>query len=229
MHSILAHIYYLSLLPFWHGPAAAFAVGLILRRHGCWAALAVLAGWLAAQYPTLSILPAHPIYRLAGLAALLLAHSWLARGSLPALAAVASWWIAGAPFDLSGIAACLPIFLGVWTALALVRRLAMADRGWAGVGASFSLAACLFLAGAAPHWARAALVPACAGLALMGVAEAVLPLAFATMLVGCAAAVASDRGRFVPVDLAALAPLLVWFLATRTSGKQTPQSPNPLR
>ncbi len=109
----------------------------------------------------------------------------------------------------------MPVFLGVWAALALTRRLASADCGWAGIGAAVALAAAIFLAGGAPHWARAALVPACAGLALVGVAEAVLPLAFATMLVGCLAVVASNRGRFVPVDLAVLAPLLVWFLAPR--------------
>ena len=83
------------------------------------------------------------------------------------------------------------------------------------MGAALTLGAAILLAGGAPHWALAALVPPCAGLALAGVAEAALPLAYATMLVGCLAVVASDRGRFVPVDLAVLAPLLVWFLAPR--------------
>jgi hypothetical protein len=224
MHFVLAHIYHLLIRPFWHAPAAAFITAAIARLW--WrraAALAVLAGWLAAQYPALSVLPARPINRLAGLAILLLAYGWLAPRAgrragfllLPGLALAASWWIAGAPLDGPGLAACAPVLLGVWAALALTRRLAASDRGWAGMGASLALAAALLLAGGAPHWGRAALVPAWAGLALVGVGEAVLPLAFATMLVGCLAVVASDRGRFVPVDLAVFAPLLVWFLAPR--------------
>ncbi len=222
MHSLLANLYHLFIRPFWHAPVAAFLAGLIIRLLGRNTAFAasVLAGWLAAQYPMLSVLPDKPIYRLPGLATLLLTYFWwtsqAARRArfpaLPALALSASWWIAGAPLSGPGIAACVPIFLGVWAALALTRRLTGAAGGWAGVGTSLALAACIFLAGGAPHWARAALVPACAGVALIGVAGAVLPLAFATMLVGCLAVVASDRGRFVPVDVAALAPLLVWFL-----------------
>jgi hypothetical protein len=93
--------------------------------------------------------------------------------------------------------------------------LATPDAGYAGIGAAIALGGAIFLAGGAPHWARAAMVPACAGLALLGVAEAVLPLAFATMLVASLTVLASDRGRFVPVDLAVLAPLLVWVLAPR--------------
>ena len=223
MHSLLAHIYHLLIRPFWHAPVAAFLAAALLRlltpRAGF--AAAVLAGWFAAQYPVLTISPAQPIYRLSGLAILLIVYFWLAprasgRARLPVLALAASWWIAGAPLSGPGIAACVPIVLGVWAALALTRRLGRVDRvGWAGIGASLALAASIFLAGGAPHWARAALVPACAGLALIGVADAVLPLAFATMLVGCLAVVASDRGRFVPVDLAVLAPLLVWWLTPR--------------
>ncbi len=228
MHSLLAHIYHLLIRPFWHAPVAAFLAAAVLRLLGrrvafAAATLAVLAGWLAAQYPVLIVLPARPIYRLAGLAILLLGYFWLAprvgrRGgflALPGLALAAAWWMVGAPLEGRGIAACVPVCLGVWAALALTRRLAVADRGWAGIGASLALAAAILLAGGAPHWGRAALVPACAGLALIGVGEAALPLAFATMLVGCLAVVASDRGRFLPVDLAVSAPLLVWWLAPR--------------
>ena len=228
MHSLLAHLYHIAIRPVWHAPVAAFLVAAIMRLLGrkaafAAAALAVLAGWLAAQYPVLTILPARPIYRLAALAILLFGYFWLVPRTtrrwrflaLPGLALAASWWIAGAPLDGPGIAACVPVFLGVWAMLALTRRLAVADSGWAGMGASLALAAAILLAGGASHWARAALVPACAGIALIGVGEAVLPLAFATMLVGCLAVVASDRGRFAPVDLAVVAPLLVWFLASR--------------
>jgi hypothetical protein len=135
--------------------------------------------------------------------------------ALAGLALAAGWWMAGAPLSGAGLAGCVPVVLGLWAALALTRAVAQGDRGWAGIGAAVALAGATFLAGGSPHWARAALVPACAGVALLGVAEAVLPLAFATMLCGCLTVLASDRGRFVPVDLAVLAPLLVWVLAPR--------------
>jgi hypothetical protein len=228
MHSLLAHLYHLAILPLWRAPAAAFLIALILRAMGrgkaAYAAgFAVLAGWLAVQYPVFSVLPAKPVDRLPGLAVILLGYIWLSPMAgkrtgflmLPGFAVVAAWWIAGAPVAGPGIAGCVPVFLGVWAALALTRRLAAKDTGWAGIGAALALAGAIFLAGGSPHWARAALVPACAGLALVGVAEAALPLAFATILAGCLTVLASDRGRFVPVDLAVMAPLLVWFLAPR--------------
>jgi hypothetical protein len=228
MHSLLAHLYHLAILPLWRAPAAAFLIALILRAMGrgkaAYAAgFAVLAGWLAVQYPVFSVLPAKPVDRLPGLAVILLGYIWLSPMAgkrtgflmLPGFAVVAAWWIAGAPVAGPGIAGCVPVFLGVWAALALTRRLAAKDTGWAGIGAALALAGAIFLAGGSPHWARAALVPACAGLALVGVSEAALPLAFATILAGCLTVLASDRGRFVPVDLAVMAPLLVWFLAPR--------------
>ncbi len=228
MHSLLAHAYHLAILPVWRAPAAAFLVALLLRfagRRACILAptLAVLAGWIAVQYPSLSILPAKPVDRLPGLAVILLAYLWLAPRAgkrtafltLPALAVAAAWWIAGAPFTGPGITGCVPVFLGVWAALALTRKLAASDRGPATIGAAAALAAAIFLAGGSPHWARAALVPACAGLALIGLPDAIIPLAFTIMLAACLTILASDRGRFVPVDLAVLAPLLVWVLAPR--------------
>jgi hypothetical protein len=228
MHSLLAHAYHLAVLPYWRAPVAAFLIALILRAMGrgkaAYAAgFAVLAGWLAVQYPAFSVSPIKPVDRLPGLAVILLGYLWLtpragkrtAFLTLPAFSLAAGWWIAGAPSTGPGIAGCVPVFLGVWAALALTRRLAAKDTGWAGIGAALALAGAIFLAGGSPHWARAALVPACAGVALIGVPEAALPLAFATMLMGCLTVLASDRGRFVPVDLAALAPVLVWYLAPR--------------
>jgi hypothetical protein len=228
MHLLIVHAYHLAILPYWRAPVAALLVALVLRlalrRTPIFAAaLAVLAGWLAVQYPVLSVLPAKPIDRLPGLAVILLAYLWLSpragkRTAFLALAAVslaASWWIAGAPLAGPGIANCVPVFLGVWAALTLTRKLSAPDRGLAGIGAAVALAMAIFLAGGSPHWARAALVPAAAGVALLGVPEAALPLAFATILTACITVLASDRGRFVPVDLAVAAPLLVWYLAPR--------------
>jgi hypothetical protein len=218
----------LALAPYWRAPAAAFAAALLLRLAGrraapFAAALAVLAGWLAVQVSAFSVLPARPVDRLPGLAAMLLVFLLLSpragrRGgflALPVLAVGAGWWMGGAPLGGPGVAGCVPIVLGVWAALALTRRVAGGASVWSGVGAALALAGAITLAHGSPHWARAALVPACAGLALIGVPEAMLPLAFATALTAAATVVASDQGRFVPVDVAVLAPLLVWLLAPR--------------
>jgi hypothetical protein len=228
MHSLLVHVYHLVLAPYWRAPVVAFTAALVLRlvlprSLSLAAALAVLAGWLAVQYhPAFSVLPAKPVDRLPGLAAMLLLYLWLApfagkRGAfltLPLLAVAAGWWMGGAPLAGQGVAGCVPIVLGVWAALAVTRRYAGAA-GWSGIGAALALAGAITLAHGSPHWARAAMVPACAGVALIGVAEATLPLAFATALIAAAAMVASNQGRFMPVDVAVLAPLLVWLLAPR--------------
>lgn len=228
MHSILAHGYHLALSPVWRAPAAAFVAALILRLPGRRAAafavpLALLAGWLVLLAPGLTLSPVKPVDRLPGLAIILLLYAWLAPRAgkraafliLPALAIVSAWWIAGAPLSGPGIAGCVPVFLGIWAALALTARLAARDAGFATVAASAALSGAIFLAGGAPHWAFAAFIPACAGLALFGVRETILPLAFAIMLTGSLTILASNRGRFVPIDLAVLAPLLVWVLAPR--------------
>jgi hypothetical protein len=228
MHSILVHIYHLALAPYWRAPVAAFAVALVLRlamRRAApfAAALAVFAGWLAVQVSAFSVLPARPVDRLPGLAAILLLYLWLspragrrsATFTLPLLAVAAAWWMGGAPLGGPGVAGCVPIALGVWAALALTRRYASAASGWSIIGGALALAGAITLAHGSPHWARAALVPACAGLALIGVAEATLSLAFATALTAAATVVASNQGRFIPVDVAVLAPLLVWLLAPR--------------
>jgi hypothetical protein len=228
MHSLLVHAYSLALAPYWRAPVAAFVVALLLRlawrrRAPVGAALAVLAGWLAVQILPFSVMPARPVDRLPGLAAILLLYLWLSpragtRGAflaLPLLAVGAGWWMGGAPVGGPGVAGCVPIVLGVWAALALTRRFAGGASGWSGIGAALALAGAVTLAHGSPHWARAALVPACAGLALIGVPEAALPLAFATALTAAATVVASDQGRFIPVDVAVLAPLLVWLLAPR--------------
>jgi hypothetical protein len=232
MHALLAHFYHLALHayafamhPMWRAPVAALAAGLLLRLAGARAApfaaaLTVMAGWLAVQYPGFSVLPALPVDRLPGLALLLLAYGWLGsrtgRGARwlgpPLFSAVCAWWMAGAPSSGEAVAGCVPVFLGVWAALALGGRLAAKDTGWAGIAAALALGGAILLAGGSPHWARAAIVPACAGVALIGVEGAAPVLAMATMLLGCLAVLASDRGRFVPMDLAVLAPLVMWSL-----------------
>jgi hypothetical protein len=228
MHSLLVHVYHLALAPDWRAPVAAFAAALLLRLAGrraapYAAALAVMVGWLAVQVSAFSVLPARPVDRLPGLAAILLLYLWLSprggkRGAaltLPLLAVAAGWWMGGAPLGGSGVAGCVPIVLGVWAALTLTRRYAGAASGWSVIGGALALSGAITLAHGSPHWARAALVPACAGLALIGVAQATLPLAFATALTAAATVVASNQGRFIPVDVAVLAPLLVWLLAPR--------------
>jgi hypothetical protein len=228
LHSLLVHAYHLALAPYWRAPVAAFVVALVLRlalrrSAPAAAALAVMAGWLAVQVSAFSVLPARPVDRLPGLAVILLLYLWLSpragkRGAvlvLPLLALAAGWWMGGAPLAGPGLAGCVPIVFVVWAALAMVRRIAGSASGWSGIGAALALAGAITLAHGSPHWARAALVPAFAGLALIGVPGAVPPLAFATALTAAATVTASDQGRFIPVDVAVLAPLLVWLLAPR--------------
>ena len=227
MHEQLAAIYHKALtliaIRAWRPPVAAFIAGLILRFLGRAHArlaggLAVLAGWIALTWPA-PIWPASPVGRLPGLALLLIGYGFVAprlgRGAIPLFAAAAAWWLRGAPLGGSELAGIMPVFLGLLVALVVVRRIAAQDAGWTSIAAAASLAASIFLAGGAMHWARAALVPASAGLALLGLSEAVAPLQLATVLVAAAAITASDRGRFIPIDAAAAAPLLVWFLAPR--------------
>jgi hypothetical protein len=233
MHAVLAKIYHLSmrilLTPIWRAPVAAFTAGLLLRllgpaRSGAAACLAVLAGWAVLGQPeAMAAWPLTPLARLAGAAVILLIYLWLAGRParrfgwlvLPAYALVQAWWLRGAPLSGNGLANSVPVFLGLYGAAAVVRRLAARDSGVTTLAAAASLAASLYLSGGSLHWSRAALVIACAGVSLLGRAEAAAALAQAVVVVAVAAIVASDRGRFAPVDAASLAPLLVWFLAPR--------------
>jgi hypothetical protein len=229
MHSILARLYHLTigvaLHPIWNAPVAALLTALFLRP---WrgpdrfyvAPIALLAGWLELIGPAIALSPAKPVDRLPGLAIILLLHAWLSprAGSrvaalrLPALAAMSAWWIAGASLTSQGLATSLPVFLGVWAALTIAARLTTKDRGFATIGAALALSAAIFFAGGAPHWVGAAFLPACVGVALLGLPNSTPPLAFATMLTAGLAVLASNRGRFLPMDVAVLAPILVWVL-----------------
>ncbi|MEJ0045711.1 MAG: hypothetical protein WDN04_06005 [Rhodospirillales bacterium] len=232
MHAILARVYHLSLrillAPLWRPPVASVATALLLRllgapRAGMAACLAVLAGWLALVLPAAPLWPATPLSRLPGAALLLLGFTLVAPrasrrwawATLPLYALLQSCWLRGAPLTGAGVANTVPVFLGLLAAAALVRRLAARDAGWTSIAAAAGLSVSLYLSGGAAHWARAALVPACAGAALLGLPLSVAPLAQAVVVVTVAAIVASDRGRFIPVDAAAAAPLLVWWLAPR--------------
>jgi hypothetical protein len=239
MHATLAPLYHLAMRlaqhAVWRAPAAAFLTALLLRL--AWpraktlaAPLALLAGWLILLLPALTLSPVKPLDRLPGLALLLLAHAFLAPktpkpAALPLLAALAAWWIAGAPLTGPAIAACVPVCLGSWAALALAQRLAPRDAGYATIGATLALSAAIFLAGGAPHWAAAALIPACVGAALLRRPDAIPPLALATMLTACLTVLASNRGRFLPVDVALLAPLLVWLLVPRIQPRLNKAAP----
>jgi len=236
MHDLLAAIYHKSyhliVLPSWRPPVAALVAGLLLRllgrrRSALAAGLALLAGWLALTLPG-PLWPADPLARLPGLAILLLGYSLVAprlgRFALLLFAVACAWWLRGAPLGGAGLASVVPVILGLWAAMAIAVRLGRRDTGWTGMAAAAALAAAIAVSGGAMHWARAALVPAFAGLALLGF-DVVAPIQLAVVLVAAAAVVASDRGRFIPVDAAALAPLLVWFLAPRVQPRLNQAGP----
>ncbi len=247
MHALLAHAYHLAqhglhilLLPLWRPPLATLGVaalgrvcGLTRTRRGAiaTAGLAILAGWLLVA-PGWTAWPLPPVARLPGLALILLAGTWTAAGRTasvrlvqPIMAALAAWWLRGAPAGVTAILACLPVFLGLAAALPLARRLARSDDGRGSAAAALVLAGGAMLAGAAIHWARAALVPAVAALVLLGVTGASAALSGMIVLVAAATLVASDRGRVLPVDIACLAPLLVWPLASGMRGQRKPVLP----
>ena len=228
MHALLAHAYHLAeyglhvlLLPLWHPPLAALAIAAAGRIAGfartprgatLTACAAALAGWmlLDAGWTTW---PPPPIARLPVLALILLAEMLPPRNRrlVPlALAALAAWWLRGAPTGAAALLGCVPVFLGLAIAFPLARRLARGDTGLGSAAAGLVLAAGIMLAGASVHWARAAIVPAVSALALLGVWGAGQALSGAIVVVAASAMVASDRGRLWPVDLACLAPLLVW-------------------
>jgi hypothetical protein len=199
MHGLLAHAYHLALHilavglnPVWRPFGVALAVALAGRvaglarlpqGAGLVAAGAVLAGWVVQDWPLLATWPPPPIARLVGLAVLVLVEGRVpeSRGRrggkapiwlLPVFAACAAWWMRGAPMDGAGIVNCMPVFLGLCAALPLARRLARGDSGWGCVAVASALAGGLLVTGAAPHWARAALVPGLAALALIGLPAA---------------------------------------------------------
>jgi hypothetical protein len=223
MLALLHKAQYLAAQRDWRAPIVALVAGLLLRLAGrgharLAAGLAVLAGWLALTWPA-TLWPTAAADRLPGLALLLVAYGFaaprLGRGAIPLLAVVAAWWLRGAPLQGAALASVMPVFLGLLAVSFLVRRIAARDTGWTGIAAAASLAAAIYLAGGGLHWVRAALVPAAAGLALLGLTDSVAALQLATVLAAATVVVASDHGRLAPIDAAAAAPLLVWFLAPR--------------
>jgi hypothetical protein len=232
MHEQLARIYHLAqrlwALPLWHAPVSAFGAGLLLRLLGPTnavraAGLAILAGWLVLVLPANPVTAVTPVARLPGAALLMLLFLQSAKrtGRLPpwlallVYAAATAWWLRGTPIDGPGIANLVPVFLCFIAAAAAARRLAAKDPGTTTIAASFALAGAMAIAHAGPHWPRAALVCAGAGLGLFGLPDIAAPLAQAIVLVATAAVLASNHGHLVPVDLAAGTPFLVWLLAPR--------------
>jgi hypothetical protein len=232
MHALPAQVHHWTNLvlttPEWRTLLIAAGAGLILRfaapaRAALAACVALTCGSLALVLPGNPLWHAAPIGRLPGafllltLSVLIAARPGRAKRWLlpPITAAVTAWWLRGAPLTSAGIASVVPVFLGLAAASALVRRVASRDTGSTGIVAAIALAAAIWLATGATPWVYAALLPAFAGLALLGRGEAAAPLAQATTLVGVATIVAADRGRLLPVDIATLAPLLVWALAPR--------------
>jgi hypothetical protein len=236
MHAILSHAtrlafypVHLALLAAWRplllAAAVAGAARLLKLGPTLGAALAVLAGWIALDFPALSHWPQPPEARLAGLGVLLLAESALReRGkpgfwALPLTAAAGAWWIRGAPLTGPAIVNGMPVFLGLLAALPLSRRLARGDSGTATLAAGLALAGALCVTGAVFTWVRAALTVAAAALPLLGLADATATLAGALMMVPAVMLGASHTGRLTMADTACLAPLVVWAaspaLATR--------------
>jgi len=235
MHALLAHALHAARFalhaathplfrPLIAALLAAAAVRLVRPGQAVLAAgLSVLAGWVAMIFPALFAWPPTPLGRLPGAAILLLGAALLERRHKPwlvrlGLAAILSWWLRGAPVSGAGISHCVPVFFGLLAGMALAELLSQpgaGDPGWARVGAASALAGALWVTGASTHWALAALVPAAAALVLTGDAAPSALLARAVTAVATAAILASDRGRFVPVDGAAAAPLAAWFFAPR--------------
>lgn len=234
MHALLAHAYHalrfalhVASHPLFRPLIAAALLAGIIRllrpgRATLAAGLAVLAGW-AALNPDALAWPPTPLGRLTGAALLLLGAAWL-ETRRPAwlvrlgLAAALSWWLRGAPLSGDAIAHCVPVVCGLLVGMALAERLTRAaagDPGWARAGGALALAGALWVTGASTHWAQAALIPAAAAWALVGLPEPTVLLARAVTIVATAAILASDRGRFIPVDAAAAAPLAAWFFAPR--------------
>jgi hypothetical protein len=234
MHALLAHALHavrfalhIATHPLFRPLIAAAVAAGILRavRPGqavLAAGVAVLAGW-AAMNSSLFTWPPTPLGRLPGAGLLLLGASvletrqprWLVRLGLTALL---SWWLRGAPFSGAGISHCVPVFFGLLGGMALAERLSRpgaGDPGWARAGAALALAGALWVTGASTHWALASLVLAVVALTLVGLPEPSALLARAVTTVAAAAILASDRGRFIPVDGAAAAPLAAWFFAPR--------------
>ena len=223
MHALFVHAYHLALLPMWRPLLVALGVAFAMRLASAGApaaaGCAVLAGWVVQSFPSIAVWPEPPAGRLPGLALCVLAEALLRQRNkgaswwlLPATAAVAAWWLRGAPLSGAGFINTMPVFLGFLAALPLARRFSSGDKGWATLGAALALAGGLWVTGAAPNFTRAALVPACAALALLDVPEAAPNLAGMIVVMAAAAIVASDRGRLVPIDAACVAPMLVWIL-----------------
>jgi hypothetical protein len=163
-----------------------------------------------------------------GIAALVLALGGeafaAARGRLIGailLAAAIGWWLAGGPQTRADLLQAGPVFGGT-AALILLLQYAARDQGGAGlVGAAAALVLALKLTGVSLIWpliAGTILAVSCALLALPG-AAAGLPPAVADLGAASAATIIAagrlPRGGFGPADLAALMPLLAFWLGPR--------------
>ena len=206
MHALAAHGYHwllrlarIATWPVWQSLLAALAVAAAVRLvrsrrvAAVGTALAVLAGWMVMAPP--AVWPLSPVARLPGLAALMLGLAAMpsrAQASWPAtlaVAALAAWWLRGAPADLPGVAWCLPVFFVLLAGLAAANALARNGTGWTALAATLALAASLKLTGASPHWPVAALVIAIVAAALLGAAGPIAVLLRLTVCCGAPAPV----------------------------------------
>jgi hypothetical protein len=227
MHALLTHATRLALYPVhlallgaWRplllAAAVAGAARLLKLGPSLGAGLAVLAGWMALDFPALAHWPEPPEARLAGLGVLVLADAALReRGKpgwwqLPVAAAAGAWWVRGAPLNGPGILNGMPVFLGLLAALPLGRRLTRGDAGTGTLAAGLALGGALWATGAALSWVKAALTVAAAALPLLGLADATAPLAAGLVLAAAMILSATNAGRFTMADAACLAPLIVW-------------------
>ncbi len=214
------------------------------------AALSLLGGWGAATWPLWQAFHAPPVARLPGAAIALACFAIAAparvysaavrRGAtkgrkaaihapsvaaspkwaLPALCVALAWWLRGAPLGGNAILNGMALFLCLLATWAIANRMTKGDEGWAVVAAVLTLSGSLFISGASPHWATVALIPVAPALLLLGLPEAGAVMVGSVVIVAAAAIVASNRGRFVPVDAACLLPLLALLLARRIAPRR---------
>jgi hypothetical protein len=237
---------FVALLNQLRAPLIGFAVvlGLTLAarmlRAGMLAIVAagtgVFAGWCVALGGAWIMAPHSLPERLPALAAgaVLIGFATLRvaprRGwiGLVAAALAAGWWLAGAPRSHASLLVVWPTALGVAAAILLAGHPVLARRlgPFSVAAAGLALAASLHVAGAPVPWTTLALTTGLAGLPLVvlpGAAGLVL-LPLATDIAATAAGADLTIGRLArgglsAIDVAAVSPLIVLWLAPALSGR----------
>ena len=136
-------------------------------------------------------------------------------------AALCGWWLAGGPRDRADLLQAWPVALGVAAMVLLMQRAGTGQRPTALAGAAGALVVALKMAGLPLLWSLLSQTVVASSLVLLALpsGEAALPALLAALgLTATAVVIASGRlprGGFGPVDLAAVVPLLVLWMAPR--------------